>query len=94
MKGPPQKIKCLFNVRNARIFKERIYVYIARRGLLYRAFLSFYLSCDQVVPSGAVGVLKVGHVHVGPAVQRIDHHLAVGRSGDLNAAVLRSNNNQ
>ena len=37
---------------------------------------------------GAVGVLEVGHEAAGARVERVDDELAVGRPGDLDAAVL------
>ena len=45
------------------------------------------LALDHVGPGRRVGVLEVGHEHLGPAVQGVDDHLAVGRTGDLDAAV-------
>src|SRR5215469_2672601 len=47
------------------------------------------LSFDQILPSRRVGILEIGHKDIGAAVQRIDHHLAVGWAGDLDAAVLK-----
>ena len=47
------------------------------------------LAFDQVVPGRRIGVLEIGHEDIGAAIQRIDHHLAVGRAGDLDAAVLK-----
>src|SRR5215472_589203 len=47
------------------------------------------LSFDQVLPGRRVGILEIGHEDIGAAVQRIDHHLAVGWAGDLDAAVLK-----
>src|SRR5271169_3345383 len=46
------------------------------------------LALDQVVPGRCVRVLEIGHVNAGPAIQCVDHHLAVDRAGDLGAAVL------
>ena len=46
------------------------------------------LAVDHVVPGRRVRVLKIGHEHARPAVERVDHHLAVGRAGDFDAAVL------
>ena len=45
------------------------------------------LAVDHVEPGRAVGVLEVRHEGGGAAVERVDHHLAVGRPGDLDAAV-------
>jgi hypothetical protein len=38
---------------------------------------------------GRVRILEVGHVAVRARVQRIDHHLALDRTGDLHAAALQ-----
>ena len=46
------------------------------------------LSGDEVRPCRRSGVLEVGHEHRCARVQRIDDHLAVARSGDLDAPVL------
>ena len=46
------------------------------------------MSFDQIVPARRRRVLEIGHVDIGAAIQRVDHHLAVGRAGDLDAAVL------
>ena len=45
------------------------------------------LPVDHVEPGRAVGVLEVRHEGGGAAVERVDHHLAVGRPGDLDAPV-------
>ena len=47
------------------------------------------LPIDDVVPGGRVGVLQVGHEDLGAGVERVDHHLAVARTGDLDAAVVQ-----
>ena len=46
------------------------------------------VSVDHVVPRRRVGVLEVGHEPVRTRVQRVDDHLAVGRAGDLDPALL------
>ena len=46
------------------------------------------LAFDQIVPAGCVGVLEISHKDIGAAIERVDHHLAVGRAGDFDAAVL------
>ena len=38
---------------------------------------------------GRVGVLEVGHVHVGARVEGVDEHLAIGRAGQLDPALLQ-----
>ncbi len=48
------------------------------------------LPLDDVRPGGARGVLLVGEPHLRARVQRVDRHLAVGRTGDLDAAVLEA----
>ena len=45
------------------------------------------LPVDDVRPGGRVGVLEVGHEDARARVERVDHHLAVDRAGDLDAAV-------
>jgi hypothetical protein len=45
------------------------------------------LPVDHVVPRRAVGVLEVRHERGSAAVERVDHHLAVGGAGDLDAPV-------
>ena len=47
------------------------------------------LALDHVRPGRRVRVLEVGHEHARARVERVDHHLAVGRPGDLDAAVLQ-----
>ena len=44
-------------------------------------------ALHHVVPRGGAGVLEVGHEDFGPRVQGIDHHLAVGWTGDLDPPV-------
>ena len=41
----------------------------------------------DVLPQRGVGVLEVGEPHLRAGVERVDGHLAVGRAGDLGAAV-------
>ena len=45
------------------------------------------LALDHVLPERGVGVLEVGQPDPGAGVQRVDRHLAVGRSGDLGPPV-------
>ena len=45
------------------------------------------LAADDVAPVRGVRVLEVGQPHLGAGVQRVDHHLALGRPGDLDPAV-------
>ena len=45
------------------------------------------LALDDVRPPGTEGVLDVGHEHARPGVQRVDHHLALDRAGDLDASI-------
>ena len=45
------------------------------------------LALDHVGQGRRVGVLEIGHEDLGAGVQRVDHHLLVGRAGDLDAAV-------
>ena len=46
------------------------------------------LALDHVLPGRRVGVLEVGHVHVRARVERVDEHLALGRAGQLDPALL------
>ena len=46
------------------------------------------LAVDQVGPGRRGGVLEVGHEHGCAGVERVDHHLAIDRAGDLDAPVL------
>ena len=47
------------------------------------------LALHDVAPVRGVGVLEVGQPHAGAGVQRVDGHLAAGRAGDLDPAVLQ-----
>ena len=47
------------------------------------------VALDHVAPGRGVGVLEVGHEAVGARVQRVDDHLALGRAGDLDPALLQ-----
>ena len=51
------------------------------------------LTFNEIAPGRRVRVLEVGHEHAGARVQRIDNHLAVSGSGDLNAAILEIGRN-
>ena len=42
----------------------------------------------MIVPGRRVGVLEIGHEDARAGIERIDDHLAVGRPGDLDAAVV------
>ena len=44
------------------------------------------LALDHVPPGGRVRVLEVGHEHGRAGVERVDDHLPVGRTGDLDLA--------
>ena len=46
------------------------------------------LSFDDVLPGRGEGVLDVGHENPGSRIEGVDHHLAVDRAGDLDAAVV------
>ncbi len=54
------------------------------------ASIRFDVALDLVLPGRRVRVLEVGHEALGARVERVDDQLAVGRAGDLDAAVLRS----
>ena len=46
------------------------------------------LSVNHVVPRRAIRVFKIGHEGICAAVKRIDHHLAICRAGNFDAAIL------
>jgi hypothetical protein len=46
------------------------------------------LSADNVVPGRRHRVLAIRHEHPCAGIERIDDHLAIGRTGDLDPAVL------
>ena len=46
------------------------------------------LSADHVVPGRRHRVLAIRHEHPCAGIERIDDHLAIGRTGDLDPAVL------
>ena len=45
------------------------------------------LAVDQVGPGRRRGILEIRHEARSAGIERVDHHLAVGRTGDLDAAV-------
>src|SRR3954466_672681 len=47
------------------------------------------LALDQVGPRRRVRVLEVRHEHFRAGIERVDHHLAIGRAGNLDAAILQ-----
>src|SRR5438093_4850730 len=47
------------------------------------------MTLDGVVPLRRIRVLEVSHEHAGAGIQRVDNHLAIHRTGDLDAAVLQ-----
>lgn len=47
------------------------------------------LAEDHVLPGGCGGVLEVREPHLGTRVEGVDGHLAVGRAGDLDPAVVQ-----
>ena len=46
------------------------------------------LAVEHVTPARRQRVLEVAHEDFGARVERVDHHLRLGRAGDLDAAVL------
>ena len=46
------------------------------------------LAADDVRPGRRQGVLEIGHEHARPGVERVDHHLRLGRPGDLDPPVV------
>src|SRR5262245_11308648 len=47
------------------------------------------LTLDAVFPCGGIGVLEIGHEDTRAGIERVDDHLAVHRTGNLDAAVLQ-----
>ena len=45
------------------------------------------LAVNQIFPSGAIGILKVGHESGSAAIERVDDHLAISGPSDFHAAV-------
>ncbi len=50
--------------------------------------LQIGLAVDAVGKGRRIGVLEIGHKHLGARVQSIDDHLAIDRTGDLDTAVV------
>ncbi len=48
-----------------------------------------HVALDHVAPGRRVRVLEVRHEAARARVERVDHHLALGRAGDLHAPVLQ-----
>src|SRR4030095_7627278 len=47
-----------------------------------------YLTLHHVPPSRRVRVFKICHENLCAGIQRVDNHLAIGRPGDFDPAVL------
>jgi hypothetical protein len=47
------------------------------------------LALDHVGPGRRIRILEIGHEDFGARIEGIDDHLAVGRSGDLDAPVFK-----
>src|SRR2546428_5129159 len=45
------------------------------------------LPIHAIPPGGRVRVLEIRHEHLRARVERVDHHLSIGRPGDLNPAI-------
>ena len=45
------------------------------------------LAVDEIVPGRRARILEIRHVDAGAGIERVDHHLAVDRTGDLDPAV-------
>ena len=45
------------------------------------------MAVEQIVPRGCGRVLEVGHEDFGAGVERVDDHLAIDWTGNLDAAV-------
>ena len=66
----------------------RLAVGILERELTADGVDQVALPCYDVLPCGRQRILEVGHETARTRVERIDHHLALDRTGDLDAAVL------
>ena len=86
----------LLEVPAARTHEQRRRLVVQRVLLLARIqgdrplerVREIHLAFDAVLPGRRVGVLEVGHEHLGARVERVDHHLPVDRARDLDPAVL------
>ena len=45
------------------------------------------LALDHVAPSRRIRVFEIGHENLCAGIERVDHHLAIGRPGDLDPAI-------
>ena len=52
------------------------------------------LTTNHVVPGRRERVFAIGHEHLGTAIERIDDHLAIRRTRNLDAAVLQVGRNR
>ena len=52
------------------------------------------LALDHVGPGRRVRVLEIGHEHFRAGIERVDHHLAIGRSGDLHPPIAEIRRNR
>ena len=59
----------------------------AKRDGAASGVVKVHVTVDVVRPHRRVGVFEVGHEDICAAVERIDDHLAIDRSGDLDATV-------
>ena len=87
----------LYHVKAARTHEEdggvviELVALALRRGIGDVAavgVVEVLLAFDDVGPGGRGGIFKVGHEDLGAGVEGVDDHLAVGRSGNLHAAVF------
>ncbi len=66
---------------------------IRERNLAGHGIAQVDLPLHDVVPGRRERVLAVRHENFRARVQRVDHHLAIGRAGDLDAPVLQVGGN-
>ena len=87
------QVPAAWSEHDRRASSHRVGSFALRAGVLHRAVdgvAQVDLALDHVLPRGGVGILVVREPHLGARVHRVDGHLAVRRSGDLDATVVES----
>src|SRR6266700_5108401 len=62
---------------------------IAKRDGAANGIAYIDLALNGGIPGGGVGIFKVAHKHLRGRIERVDHHLAIHRSSDLDATILQ-----